>query len=148
VTGEAVVAWTPARGKERRCRFDRTCAIGRDPGSRVLLALPGVSRQHAVLELGPAGLEVSNVSSAAPLFVTGGSRREVRPGGRASLASGDVLEIAGVALRIESVRPPTPGPRHVICAKRDCRREVPVSLADCPWCGTSTAFASTSGGGR
>jgi pSer/pThr/pTyr-binding forkhead associated (FHA) protein len=140
--GEAVVTWTPERGSQRRCAFHGRCEIGRSPRSRILLVGPGVSRRHAVLELSASGLTVQNVSSANAISVNGAP---LDPGESSGLRPGDVLAIAGVRIRVEAVRAPvSAAPSHIVCTRSDCRREVPADLADCPWCGTSMAFAHTS----
>ena len=141
--GEAVVVWTPPGGSERRCRFADRCEIGRSPQSRILLSSPSVSRDHAVLELTSDALLVRNVSAAAPIDVDG---VPIGPGETRTVDAGATVRVAGVSLTVASIVLPRPtvGPTHIVCTEADCGREVPSGLADCPWCGTSTAFAHTS----
>ena len=143
-TGEVVVLWSIAGGSYRRCTFDARCTIGRSPSSRILVPGAGVSRDHAVLELTPTGLTLRNVSAGNVVKLEG---RTLTAGEAASVKPSDQFAVGAATLSVESIRltdAPTSPSTLLVCVKPDCLREVPADRTDCPWCGTSLAFAQTS----
>jgi|GEM_PF-2732365 len=146
MSGEVEVRWTPPGGSERRCRFSETLTIGRGPDCRILLSDPAASRRHARLTLSARGLEAENTSSGNRFLGPAGA--PLKAGDSLALQVGDVLTLAGQRVTIASIElPRRAGPSHVRCSRTDCRRRIPADQADCPWCGTSTAFAETDLGG-
>ncbi len=146
IAAEVVVVWSLPGGSSRRCTFAATCTIGRSPDSRILVPGAGVSRDHAVLELTPTGLTLRNVSASNVVLLTD---RTLGPGDAAPMKPSDRFRVGPATLAVESIRradAPTSAPTHLVCVKPDCRREVPTDRTDCPWCGTSMAFAQTSVG--
>ncbi|MFT4625617.1 MAG: putative component of type VI protein secretion system [Myxococcota bacterium] len=138
----ATVTWSPPGGAPRSCTFDRTCALGRGLRNRILLTGAGVSRSHATLTLAADGLHLRNVSASQDVGVNG---KRLAPGGMRRLEPGDRLRIGDTELEIAEVETDA---STVRCVKLSCRRDVSTQAADCPWCGTSLAFASTRSGPR
>ena len=133
-----VVVWTPPGGRERRCVFHSECSIGRDPDNRVIVAAATASRFHARLLLTARGLVLENLSSANPVSVNGDLA--VPPGAQASLAQGDQFRVGPQDFRVAELSWVAP---KVRCVNPTCCHEVPATQRDCPWCGTSLAFAQT-----
>lgn len=73
--------------------------IGRDPAGSIQLRSSNVSRQHAILEVSPAGLTISDLGSKNGVLL---KRKEgTEPlSGPTRLADGAVLEIGGIELQI------------------------------------------------
>lgn len=133
-----VLAWTPPGGGERRCAFSEECTIGRDPSNRILVSDATVSRVHARISLSATGLVLANESSSNTVLLN--DRTSVPPGGQASLDQGDQLRIGTQILRVAELSWTPPMTR---CVNPTCQHEVPATQRDCPWCGTSLAFAQT-----
>jgi len=90
-------------GAELDLPFDRldppTCTVGRGPGNDVALAHPTVSRRHAVLAIGAAGIEVTDLGARNTTLRAG------RPvGSGAPVGPGDVVRIGALAVEVR------PGP--------------------------------------
>ncbi|MCB9743565.1 MAG: hypothetical protein H6740_13270 [Alphaproteobacteria bacterium] len=102
---------------------------------------PSASRRHAQLELGPEGLQLRNVSRTGEIARPG--LAPVPPGGLALLDVGAQFIVGGQLLEVEAL---SLSEQTLVCANATCRREVSSRLKDCPWCGTSLAFAITRGG--
>ncbi|MFT5583405.1 MAG: hypothetical protein ACI9VR_000983 [Cognaticolwellia sp.] len=97
-----------------------------------------VSRRHAELRLTPAGLVLTNLSGRNYIEILGKSR--ISPSEVRILFIGDCLIVGGQQLSISAIELPT---SNLICANPTCGQRVEHTLRDCPWCGTSLAFAVT-----
>jgi len=138
----ATLTWTPAHSQPRKCTFTSVCDIGRAPSNRIILASPKVSRHHVRLHLSEAGLVLHNHSRSKGVLI--GSDR-VAPGQAAHLKQGDRLHIGDQVLSVVSLQIVV---GTLICSKTSCGKSVPADQRDCPWCGTSMAFAQTQPGTR
>jgi hypothetical protein len=78
-------------------------AIGRAETCEVRLSDPSVSRTHAVLDADSTGVRLSDLTSKTGTLLNG-----ERAVGNRQLASGDVLEIAGVSIVIHAPAPKLP----------------------------------------
>ena len=139
----AVLTWAPYGSSARRCRFHSSCAIGRAPDNRIIVSDPEVSRHHAVLTLKAGLLLVRNVSRAGTVTV---GTTPLPPGQVAGLRANDTLVIGSTVVTVLSVDA-TAAPRVLRCVNSTCNRSLSDGASDCPWCGTSTAFAETHPGG-
>lgn len=138
----ATVTWTPPGGAQRSCTFAERCTVGRGLRNRILLTESGVSRAHAVLSLAADGLYVRNLSTTQDVTVNG---TRLGPGGTRALQPGDGVGIGATVIDVAAVETDA---STVRCVNPTCRRDAPVHAMDCPWCGTSLAFAATRPGGR
>ena len=135
----ATVSWvSEAGGNPRRCTFSDRCTIGRDLANRIILPEPSVSRRQAVMELNHIGLVLTNLSASTSLEI--GHDERLEPGKRRVIPKGTTLVLGGVTIVVEEVHTTK---RLLRCAKPSCARSVDPELTDCPWCGTSLAFANT-----
>ena len=138
--GSVLLSWLPPEGTApRRCRFSSTCTIGRDPKSRIILDGADVSRRQASVELSPLGLSIINKSRSRSIVVNDDT--SVGPGQRLPLKAGDRITIGQTTIVVEELDHTPPS---VVCANQTCGRKVEAHHSDCPWCGTSLAFARTS----
>lgn len=137
MTSHATLTWTPENAQPRRCTFTARCDIGRAPSNRIILANPRVSRHHARLQLSKDGLMLQNHSRSAAVMV--GSRRLVL-GEQTSLNQGDSFQIGGQVLSVTALHVAL---TELVCSNAACGRTIPADQRDCPWCGTSLAFAQT-----
>jgi diguanylate cyclase (GGDEF)-like protein len=69
--------------------------IGRDPECDVVVPIDGISRRHCEVSL-RGGVRVRDLRSTNGTWVNGG---EIPPGGELQLASGDRIELVGVAFK-------------------------------------------------
>lgn len=136
------IAWTPEGGAERQCTFTERCTIGRGLHNRIILPEAEVSRSHAVLELTSGGLVIRNLSRQMPIRISGSE--VVGPGDSTTLGKGASFRVGDSMLTVRDLVIPAPMLR---CVNPTCRRLVSPDLPDCPWCGTSLAFAQTHVGG-
>ena len=137
----ATVSWTPSGGRQRRCSFTAHCDIGRAPTNRIILAEPGISRHHARLQLSPAGLMLHNRSRSGSILI---GERLLPPGEHVALKQSDTFRIGSHELTVLHLHCPL---TQLRCSNTDCGKQVSAEHTDCPWCGTSLAFAVTEPGG-
>lgn len=143
--GRATIGWTPPDGAARRCTFTTTCALGREETMRVLIAEPSVSRHHATLHLTADGLEIRCESARGHVRVRTSER--LNAGQTARLGPGDRFTIGARVFTVLDVV--LPDLEHAtLCVNPTCRKPVPSTARDCPWCGVSLAFAQTLPGER
>lgn len=136
------VQWSPRNGRTRTCRFSSECTIGRAPSNRIIVPDAEVSRQHAALRVSNGRLLLHNLSQAGNVQV----RSESLPPSQVTrLHTGDVVTIGSVSMTILDLKTSsTPAP--IRCVNPTCNRTLTQEVTDCPWCGTSTAFADTHAG--
>ena len=99
-----------------------------------------VSRRHAELRLTSAGLVLTNLSGRNHIELF--DKPSLSPSEVRILSVGDRLVIGGQQLSVSAIELPI---SHLICANPTCGHRVEHTLRDCPWCGTSLAFALTRG---
>ncbi|WP_380167967.1 FHA domain-containing protein [Jannaschia sp. R86511] len=94
----------PTGGPGRRIPLDKaTTRVGRAPSNDVRLPDPDVSRHHAELRQETGGVWVTDMGSTHGTFVNESAVTQSRP-----LHDGDVLRLAGTALRFVAPGPTSP----------------------------------------
>jgi hypothetical protein len=91
-----VVSPGPLRGRRFAVEGDHV-VVGRDPTQEVVVDDPHVSRTHASLRRTPDGLTVEDLGSMGGTSVNGQPVRGPTP-----VRPGDVVDVAGVELRLEA----------------------------------------------
>lgn len=137
-----VLQWSPAQGRPRTCRFKTECAVGRAPDNRIIVPDADVSRHHALFTVRHGRLLLQNLSRGGVVRV----RNETLPPAEVTrVHAGDVVTVGSVHMTIIELNTAA-APSILRCVNSTCNRTLTAGIRDCPWCGTSTAFADTQAG--
>lgn len=89
----------PDAGRVHQLRLGRH-VIGRDPAASVQLRSADVSRQHAILEVSPAAVTITDLGSKNGVLLKKGRKGMAPISGPTRLADGAVVDVGGVLLLI------------------------------------------------
>lgn len=137
-----VLQWSPAHGRTRTCRFKSECTIGRAPENRIIVPDAEVSREHAAFTVKDGRLLLQNLSRSGTVRVR---NETLAPTQVTRVHAGDVVTVGSVSMTITDLQA-TVTPSVIRCVNPTCNRTLTAGVTDCPWCGTSTAFADTHAG--
>jgi predicted component of type VI protein secretion system len=100
-----------------------------------------ISRQHAQILAEEDSFYLLNLSTKNTISLNG--KQRIDPGKQIALAPNDNFTIGSIRFRVLSMEATTGHQMVVRCANPQCERLISSSLFDCPFCGTSLAFAGT-----
>jgi predicted component of type VI protein secretion system len=119
--------------------------IGRQRDSAILIPneerYHTISRQHAQITAEEDAFYLHNLSKKNAINLNG--QRQVKPGEQIALSPNDIFVVGPIQFRVLSMEATAGRPMVVRCANPQCEKLVDSSLFDCPYCGTSLAFAKT-----
>ncbi|MBI3725335.1 protein kinase [bacterium] len=127
-------------------RGGSTVTVGRSQDAELFVNSPRLSRRHCEVKLGEQGVEVQDLGSANGTFLNG-QRVD-----RALVQPGDVVQVGGIAIRIDYVPPEgMAGPADMRCAQ--CGRAISMQTVEdghvfdlgekplCPACSASARLS-------
>jgi hypothetical protein len=103
----AVLVWESPGGRVVYPLERRAAVVGRDPASDLVLDDASVSRRHALLELAPGGVKVTDLGSTTGTRINGAALTPHLP---STLAAGDFVTFGRVMLTFHATPPPAVAP--------------------------------------
>jgi len=128
----------PQNGRTMRFNDFAPITIGRNPSNAIKLDSSEVSRDHAYITTSDEHVVVVDRESSNGVYVNG---KRVK---QQIITTGDSVQIGPYIFHVEfEVVTMRPGVRYVQCPNTQCRRVVPLTKYDCPWCGYNLGNSDT-----
>ncbi len=128
----------PHTGSTKRFNEFAPITIGRLDDNTVALNSTEVSRHHAYITATDDKVVLVDRGSVNGILING---KRVK---QQVVASGDTFQIGPYTFQIEyETVKMRAGVRYVQCSNPNCRRIVPLTEYDCPWCGYNLGNSDT-----
>lgn len=122
-----------------------TILIGRQRDCAILIPeeerYQTISRRHAQILADEDAFRLLNLSQKNAINLN--DKHRIDPGKQMVLSPNDTFAIGPIRFRVLAMEATAGRPIVVRCANPQCERQVNGNLFDCPFCGTSLAFAKT-----
>jgi predicted component of type VI protein secretion system len=116
-----------------------SATIGRSAECDISIVHEAISRQHARITFAEGDFQLENLSQSNPIIIN--ETTNLAANDKVKLQQGYLFRVGVVEFVVTAVSLNPLEGLKLKCA--NCDRAVDASLTDCPWCGTSLAFAET-----